>query len=443
MYNTMFRAFSPYPHRCIDYYTRFLSDRLFPDKFTFPSVIRSCSMAFDLLLCQQMHNHVLKFGFDSDIFVVNNILTMYCNLAELGYARKVFDESIHLVDVISWTSLITGCWNLEETELAQMYFARMPCKNVVAWNAMISGYLRTGKIIEAQKTFDEMPKRDVASWSAMISGYSQCGMFSEALRVFKEMIHVALVVPNVPALVSAVTACAQLRVLEEGVWIHDYIVENRFEIGVTLGTALLDMYGKCGCVEKAVGVFKSMVEKNVLSWNSMIAGLGMNGYGRLGLSLFWKMQQVGPNPNWATFVALLSGCSHSGLVDEGLRVFDVMVRKFEINPQSEHYGCVVDLLGRAGLIEEALRFVEEMPIEPHVELWGALIGACCLHGDAEIGEEVGKKLVELDSRHTGRYAALCKILKIAQKWDDAETVRNLLRDRKLLKLPGNSVIELQ
>ncbi|TXG51805.1 hypothetical protein EZV62_024329 [Acer yangbiense] len=444
MYNTMFRALSHHPNRyslSIQYYKRLLVHGFIPDKFTFPFLVRACSISKDLYLGKQFHDHVVKFGLDSDVFVINNVLTMYSGFGELGCARKVFEESFGFVDVVSWTSLITGCWNSGEVELASSYFHRMPCKNVVSWNAMINGYARLGRVEEARKLFDEMPERDVASWSGMISGYAQCGMCVEALMVFKDMVEVAIVVPNEPALVSAVSACAQLRALEEGVWLHNYIVENKFFIDVVLGTVLVDMYGKCGCIERAVRVFNSMIERNVLSWNSMIAGLAMNGCGRQGLSLFWKMQQVGAAPNELTFIALFSGCSHSGLVDEGLRLFDLMTQNYCIRPQAEHYGSIVDLLGRAGLIKEALKLVESMPIEPHPELWGALVNACSIHGDVELGKKLGKRLLELDPQRSGRYALLSNILAAAQRWDDVETVRNLLTDRKVSKLPGNSVVE--
>ncbi|XP_031265833.1 pentatricopeptide repeat-containing protein At4g18840-like [Pistacia vera] len=443
MYNTMLRAFSQHPNWynvCFQYYKRLLFNGLFPDKFTLPFVVRACWLSCMRGLGQQLHSHVLKFGLGCDVFVVNHVLNMYLGFGELDYARKVFEESLGIVDVVSWTSLISGCWNLGEIELARWYFDVMPCKNVVSWNVMITGLARVGKVDEARKVFDEMPERDVASWSAMVSGYSQCRMGVEALRVFRDMVE-AMVVPNLPALVSAVSACAQLRALDEGVCLHEYLVENKFEIDVTLGTALLDMYGKCGCIERAVKVFYSMLEKNVLSWNSMIAGLSMNGFGRVGLSLFWKMQLFGLKPNDLTFIALFGGCSHSGLVNEGLRLFDLMTQKHQIKPQREHYGCVVDLLGRAGMIEEALKFVEGMPVEPHPELWGALVGACSIHGDTELGQKLGKHLIELDPQHCGRYAILSNLFASARRWDDVEMVRKLLKDRKVLKSPGNSVVE--
>ncbi|KAJ0104650.1 hypothetical protein Patl1_19317 [Pistacia atlantica] len=211
MYNTMLRAFSQHPNWynvCFQYYKRLLFNGLFPDKFTLPFVVRACWLSCMRGLGQQLHSHVLKSGVGCDVFVVNHVLNMYLVFGELDYARKVFEESLGIVDVVSWTSLISGCWNLGEIELAKWYFDVMPCKNVVSWNVMITGLARVGRVCEARKVFDEMPERDVASWSAMVSGYSQCRMGVEALRVFRDMVE-AMVVPNLPALVSAVSACAQ------------------------------------------------------------------------------------------------------------------------------------------------------------------------------------------------------------------------------------------
>ena len=369
------------------------------------------------------------------------MIAMYSSFRELGTARKVFDESFSLVDVVSWTTLITGLANSGQIDDARKMFDLMPLKNTVSWNAMISGYARSGRISEARNLFDEMPERDAASWSAMVSGYSQGGMCNEALELFKEMVSGDKMIPNEAALVSAVSACAQLRALEEGRWLHRYIKEKKIWINVTLGTVLLDMYGKCGSISEAARVFKSMPERNVYSWNSMIAGLALNGCGKESLSLFWIMRFVGPSPNAITFIGLLSGCSHSGLINEGQWLFSLMTQVYGIKPQLEHYGCMVDLLGRAGLVKEALDFVETMPMKPHPELWGALVGACSIHGEVELGEELGKHLIGLEPHHGGRYALLSNIFAAAQRWDDAAMVRDLVKGRKVLKNPGNSIVE--
>ena len=440
MFNTIIMASS----RTLDsvtFYVCMLHAGHFPDNFTFPFLIKSSSASPTSLLGHQLHAHVVKFGLDRDVFVVNNMIALYSSFRELRSARKVFDESYSLVDVVSWTTLITGFSNSGQIDEARKIFDLMPLKNTVSWNAMISGYAGSSRINEARKLFDEMPDRDAASWSAMVSGYSQLGMCNEALELFMEMVIGDKMIPNEAALVSAVSACAQLRALEEGRWLHSYIKEKKLRINVTLGTVLLDMYGKCGSILDAAGVFNLMSERNVNSWNSMIAGLALNGCGKEALALFWKMQFVGPSPNAITFIALLTGCSHSGLITEGRWLFSMMTQVYGIKPQLKHYGCMVDLLGSAGLVKEALDFVEKMPMKPHPELWGALVGACRIHGQVELGEELGKRLIDLEPHHGGRYALLCNIFAAAQRWDDVAMVRDLEKGRKVLKNPGNSIVE--
>ncbi|KAK6928192.1 Pentatricopeptide repeat [Dillenia turbinata] len=274
MFNTMIMAFEriSQPLKCISLYIRMLRNQIQPDKFTYPFLLRSCSISNAPGVVEQIHCHVVKFGLDSDVFVLNNIISMYTKCGGLNCARRLFEEFPTVVDVVSWTSLLTGYSTSGEIDVARQIFDEMPCKNTVSWNAMISGYVQCGRINEAWRLFSEMPEKDTASWSAMVSGYSQCGMCTEALKLFKEMV-AAAVVPNDPALVSAVSACAQLRALEEGKWLHDYIERENFHVNVTLGTALIDMYGKCGSIEKALYVFNSMPERNVMSWNSVIASL--------------------------------------------------------------------------------------------------------------------------------------------------------------------------
>ncbi|KAI3407579.1 uncharacterized protein J3R85_020865 [Psidium guajava] len=445
MYNTMIRAFSECPGQdCVEgvlYYVRMLRNGLFPDNFTHPFVLRSCSLPSQLLIGRQVHVHVVKFGSGGDIYVVNNMLSMYSSCREIGDARQLFEEYSELVDVVSWTSLVTGYAKAGDIDVAKSYFDRMPRRNVISWNAMISGYAQSGRVSDARKLFDMMPERDVSSWSAVISCYAQCKMCAEALRLFKEMVGGGIVA-NEAAVVSAVSACAQLCAIEWGTWLHEYTVENGMAMNVILGTALVDMHGKCGNVEKAVEVFNLMPERNVCSWNSMVASLALNAHGKQALSLFWKMQCVGYIPNHITFTAVLSGCSHSGLVKEGRQIFSLMTEKYQLEPWSEHYGSMVDLLGRAGLIREAVEFIKGMHIEPHPGLWGALVAACKIHGEIELGKQFGKHLIELEPDHGGRYALLSDLCASIERWDDVELVRNLFVKRKVPKTPGNSIIEL-
>ncbi|KAL5993419.1 hypothetical protein ACLOJK_014344 [Asimina triloba] len=443
MYNAMIRGLSQSqtPLDSIGFYIRMTRTGIWPDNFTFPPLIRSCWVSSCLSLGLQLHCHVLKFGLDCDVFVVNNLISLYSSFGELGCARRLFEECFEIVDVVSWTTLLNGYLTCGDLDTARWLFDRMPVKNEVSWNAMIAGYARSGKVSEARKLFDEMPAKNAATWSGMISGFSQCGLLKEALEFFVDMVS-AGIMPNEPALVSAVSSCARLRALEQGEWLHCYITENKIEVTVVLGTALVNMYGKCGNINRALQVFNEMPVKNLLSWNSMIAGLALHGYGKQALALLGKMWMMSIQPNAITFIAVLTACSHSGLVIEGHSFFKIMTQVYEIKPQLEHYGCMVDLLGRAGFIEEALGFADSMPVDPHPGLWGALVGACRLHGELELGEVLGKRLIDLEPQHSGRYMLLSNIYAAARRWEDVAMARKLLKDRNVLKEAGNSAVEV-
>lgn len=448
MYNTMIRAFSQNldsPAQSVLYYTQMRRTGILPDRITFPFLIKSVSTLDDGNLGRGVHCDVVRFGMEKDVFIVNNLITMYSGFPyHLSCARKVFDQSVNIADVISWTAMLTGYANAGDVGVARWYFDRMPERNMVSWNSMLAGYAKAGKTSDAELLFDEMPHRNVASWSTLISGYAQCGLCEEALTIFKEAISSG-VVPNESALVSAVSACAQSRKLELGEWVNIYINEaykddNGATLNVTLQSALIDMYGKCGNLEKALQIFRDMPMsmRNTFSWNSMITSLAMNGSGRQALTLFWKMKMSGVSPNAITFIGILTACSHSRLVDEGHHFFDLMVRVYKIKPSRDHYGCMVDLIARAGLIKEAIDFTESMPVEPHAGLLGALVGACRIHGEVEVGEELGKRLIEMEPYHSGRYALLYNIYAAARRWNDAAMVSTLLRDRGIVKISGNS-----
>nr|UPT48829.1 pentatricopeptide repeat protein AaPPR886 [Agave angustifolia] len=276
----------------------------------------------------------------------------------------------------------------------------------------------------------------------MVSGLAQCGLCKEALAVFWQMVR-AGISPNEATLVSVVSACAQLRTLEQGERVYRYTEKHKAHMSVILATVFVDMYGKCGNISKAINVFNKMPVKNVYSWNSLITGLANSGLGKQALTLFWKMRLVGIEPNDVTFIGILSACSHSGLVDEGQWFFDVMTRVYRIRPSEEHYGCMVDLLGRAGMIKEAVDFMDGMPVDPHPGLLGALAGACRTHGELELGEEIAKRLIELEPHHGGRYMLLANMYAAARRWDDMSMVRKTLKERRVAKVGGNSLVELQ
>ncbi|KAK9275123.1 hypothetical protein L1049_022382 [Liquidambar formosana] len=263
----------------------------------------------------------------------------------------------------------------------------------------------------------------------------------DALLVFQDML-LEDVEPNQCTLTSVLTACAQLGALDQGRWVHGYIDRTNLQVNSTLGTALIDMYAKCGCIEKALLAFEKLPVKDVYPWTAMINGLAMHGDALTSLSLFSCMLRSGVQPNKVTFIGVLSACSHGGLVDEGREFFGSMSRNYYLEPNVNHYGCMVDLLGRAGHFDEAMKLIEDMPMEPTPGIWGALFGSCMIHKAFELGERIGKHLIKLQPHHSGRYVLLANLYSTCQKWEAAAHVRKLMKGKGVGKTPGCSWIEM-
>lgn len=344
-------------------------------------------------------------------------------------------------DIICWNTMVDGYLKCGDVEAAKELFECMPDKNIGSWNAMISGFAKCGMIEEARKLFNEMDKRDEISWSAIIDGYIKGGYYKEALEVFNEMQREDIR-PRKFILSSVLAACANVGALDQGRWIHTYVKRNSMRMDAVLGTALVDLYAKCGRLDMAWEVFEKMIEKEVYTWNAMIGGLAMHGRAEDAIGLFSKMQREKLKPNEITFVGVLNACAHSGMVDEGLAILDSMKNVYGIEPEMEHYGCVVDLLGRAGLLKEAEELISSMPMEPNAAVLGALMGACRIHGHVELGERVGKVLLELEPKNSGRYALLSNIYAKAGRWDDVEKVRRLMKERGIKTTAGSSMIDV-
>ncbi|KAK9115538.1 hypothetical protein Sjap_014485 [Stephania japonica] len=472
--NTLIRGLSnsKTPIQALSLYQNMLQRGLSPNNFTYPFVIKACTVSSLTRYGTSVHAHVCKIGLDSDVYIQSSLIHMYTNGKDLAAAELVFAKCCDR-DTVSWNSMIDGYVKYGEIELARNVFDRMCCRDVISWNTMINGYAILGNIEEAKKLFDampersvvswnsmlagygkcedyegayrvfnEMPRRDVASWNAMIACYAQCGKSREALSLFDEM--KALGVKATEAtVVSLLSACAHLGALDQGSSLHKYIDEHKIEIGTITGTALVDMYARCGSLSLAWQVFCSMEDKDVFTWNTIIAGNAMHGYAKEAHELFKKMQESGIWPNDITFVALLSACSHAGMVEEGQRLLACMSSTYSIEPKVEHYGCVIDLLSRAGHLEEAMDLIEAMPMEPNSSAWGALLGGCRIHGNTEVGELVGKRLIGLQPEHSGRYVLLSNIYAAAKRWDDARKVRKKMKAKKVTKIPGITMIELK
>lgn len=378
------------------------------DEVVMVSVLSACAHLLVVKTGELAHGLVVRNGFESYVNLQNALIHMYSACGDVVAAQKLFDTSTYL--------------------------------DQYSWNSMLSGYLRCGIVEKARAIFDAMPEKDVVSWSAMISGYVQLGRFSETLDLFQEML-LEDVRPDETTLVSVISACTHLTAIDQGNWLHAYIRKNALNVNVVLGTTLIDMYMKCGCVKNAVEVFCGMEVKGVSTWNAVILGLAMNGQVERSLNMFEKMKTSEIVPNEITFVAVIGACRHMGLVDEGRNYFESMTKIYHIEPNVKHYGCMVDLLGRAGLLKEAEKLIYSMPIAPDVATWGALLGACKKYGDSEMGERVGRKLIVLQPDHDGFHVLLSNIYASKGDWNDVMKIRGTMMQQGVVKVPGCSMIE--
>jgi pentatricopeptide repeat protein len=316
----------------------------------------------------------------------------------------------------------------------------MEMKAIVG-NAVLDMYVKCEKLDLARQVFDRLLVRDIVSWTVMISGLVNCRLPSEALELFNEM-QTSGVKPDKVVLSTVLSACASLGALESGRWVHEYIERKGIEWDVHVGTSLIDMYAKCGCLETSLFAFHKMPVKNVSSWNALINGFALHGHAREALEYFDRMVASGLSPNEVTFIIVLGACCHTGLVQECLLLFESMKNSYNLSPWEEHYGCLVDLLGRAGLIQEAYGLIKVMPMPPDVFTWGALLSACQAHGRVDFSQQILRHVHELESSGSGVYVLLSNAYAINNRWTDVKRVRGLLREKGLQKDPGSSVIEV-
>ncbi|KAJ4956258.1 hypothetical protein NE237_013041 [Protea cynaroides] len=287
-----------------------------------------------------------------------------------------------------------------------------------------------------------MPHRDAVSWTVLIAGNRNAGELDESLIAFEQML-LSGVSPNRVTMVNALSACACSGALEMGVWIHDFITKNGWEVDVILGTSLVDMYAKCGRIDVGLSVFQSMRQKNVFTWNALIKGLALAKSGKEAVLWFFRMEAEGIKPDEVTLLGVLCACSHSGLVAVGTQIFNSMVDgRYGFSPGPKHYSCMIDMFGRAGCLDEAFEFMGKMPFEPTKVMWGAFLAGCRAHGNLELSEFAGRKLVELEPENGAYYVLLSNLYAEMERWSDVERVRLLMKERGLRKDLGCSSVEL-
>ncbi|KAL2254188.1 UNVERIFIED_CONTAM: Pentatricopeptide repeat-containing protein [Sesamum indicum] len=429
------------PFKAISMYYEMAISGSRPNKYTYPPLFKACTLEQAIGEGLQIHGHVVKLGLNADVHIISAGIQMYASLGRLSEARNML-ETIGKSDVICCNAMIDGYMKFGDVEAAKDLFEIVKEKRISSWNIMISGLCSNEMIAEAEKYFNEMPEKDEVSWSAMIDGYNKGGYSKEALEVFDQMQREEIK-PGKFVLSSALAACANVGALDQGKWIHAYMRRSRIVVDAVLGTSLVDMYAKCGRLDLAWDVFEKIKWKEVFSWNAMISGLSMHGRADDAIDLFLKMQRDNVKPNDITFVALLNACAHAGLVHEGLKYFVRMKREYLVEPTAEHYGCVVNLLGKAGYLKEAENLISSMPMKPNGAVWGALLGACRMHGNVELGEKVGEILLDLEPENSGRYTLLSNMYAKAGKWDKAQKVRTLMKERGVKTVTGRSIIDLK
>ncbi|KAL5758121.1 hypothetical protein ACOSP7_020732 [Xanthoceras sorbifolium] len=550
-----------------------------PDVYTFPCVLRTCGGVPDLKRGKEVHVHVIRFGFEADVDVVNALITMYVKCGDLGSARLVFD-GMRRRDRISWNAMISGYFENEEcleglrlfitmrevlmdpdfmtlssvisacellgdetigkqihgyvtkmgflndvsvcNSLMKMYssfrnweeaeniFRRMESKDLVSWTTMISGYensllpekaIETYKMMEADgirpdeitiasvlsacsclgkldlgielhelakrtgfisylivantlidmyskckyidkalEVFHQIPVKNVISWTSIIFGLRLNNRCFEALIFFRQM--KLNLKPNSVTLVSVLSACARIGALMCGKEIHAHALRTGVAFDGFIPNALLDMYVRCGRMEPAWNQFY-LSKRDVAAWNILLTGYAERGQGKPAVEFFNRMVDSKVTPDEVTFVALLCACSRSGMVTEGLKYFNSMQHKYLIVPNLKHYACIVDLLGRAGKLEEAYEFIQKIPMKPDAAIWGALLNACRIHQSVELGELAAEHIFETDTKHVGYYILWCNLYAASGKWDRVAKVRKIMREEGLTVDPGCSWVEVK
>ena len=450
------------------------------DQGTLVAAIKRCTTVRDL---ETIQAYMIRTNFTQDIFLLSKLIESYAitlPIRKIAHAYKLFSWT-HQPNLFMWNTIIRGysindlsslkaialykdmhlsgissnsftfgfvlkaCCNLPRLEEGKMVHSQVLKMGLDyethVVNGLIKLYTTCGRVDEARDLFDEMSERDLVSWSTMVSGYVQNGCSNEALVLFKQM-----QAQNVKAdeftLASVVGACGDMGALDLGKWLHSYIGEEGIDIDIVLGTSLVDMYSKCGSLDNAIRVFEGMSKRDVMAWSTMIGGCAIHGFGEKALKMFHAMKSANVRPNSVTFTSVLCACSHSGLVKEGCQYFNSMSLEYGITPQIEHYGCMVDLFCRAGLVLRAHKFIQEMPIKPNAVLWRTLLGACKTHGYKELGESITREVLELEPHSAENYVLVSNVYASLGRWSSVSKVRSQMKHKKAKKQHGWSSIEM-
>ncbi|PKA51216.1 Pentatricopeptide repeat-containing protein [Apostasia shenzhenica] len=450
-----------------------------PSTELYSLLLRRCTQLKKLREGKLVRSHFLNSKFHSDIFFQNSIINFYSKCRSLDDAHKAFDE-MPVKDVVSWTALMAGYTQSDQPKEALALFPAMlssDCKpnnftfatllnacgataevntgmqihaccvkngchlDVYVGSSLLDMYSRHGKMAEACSAFDSLDSKNEVSWNALIAGFARKQDQVNAIRLFGEMQKSGFVVTRF-TYSSIFSVCAGTGSLEQGKWVHAHMIKSGHKLNPFVGNTLLDMYAKAGSIEEARKLFHRLNQRDIVSWNTMLTGYAQHGLGREAVQHFENMLKRAVRPNQITFLCVLNACSHGGLLREGERYFNLM-KEYNLEPEIEHYVTFVDLLGRAGLLERARRFIDDMPIKPTAAVWGALLGACRMHRNVDLGQLAAERVLELDPHDAGPYLVLYNIYASTGRWNDAAMVRKMMKESKLKKEPACSWVEME
>ncbi|XP_022867313.1 pentatricopeptide repeat-containing protein At5g40410, mitochondrial [Olea europaea var. sylvestris] len=443
------------------------------------SLISAVSSSSSISSCKTFHARIFKSLNYEDGFIGDRLVSVYTKLGFFEYAWNLFDE-MPKKDLVSWNSLISGFSRKGELNYCLNSFHRMrfemglepnevsliciisACTERAAFcegnyihglaiktgliveikvvNSLINMYGKLGYLDMARQLFDAMPKPNLVSWNSIIIVLVQHGVFNEALEVFKVMRRID-VKPDQATMVSLLQGCGDIGVMKLAEVIHGYMLSAGLDENITIATSVLSVYAKSGRLDASCALFREMKNPDRIAWTAMIGGYAMHGYGREAIMCFDELIKIGMKPDHVTFTHLLSACSHSGLVKEGKRYFEIMSSVYGVEPRLDHYSCMVDLLGRSACLKDAYELIKRMPMEPNHGVWGALLNACRINKNVELGKEVAERLFTLDPSDRRNYVMLSSIYAAARQWKDASKVRALMKEREVARTPGCSFIE--
>ncbi|XP_016899723.2 pentatricopeptide repeat-containing protein At2g37310 [Cucumis melo] len=482
-----------------------------PDRFTVTCVLKALASLFsNSVLAKEVHCFILRRELESDIFVVNALITFYSRCDELVLARIMFDRMPER-DIVSWNAMLAGYSQGGSYEKCKELFRVMSSSlevkpnaltavsvlqacaqsndlifgmevhrfvnesqikmDVSLWNAVIGLYAKCGSLDYARELFEEMPEKDGITYCSMISGYMVHGFVNQAMDLFRELERPRLPTwnavisglvqnnrqdgaldiframqshgcrPNTVTLASILPIFSHFSTLKGGKEIHGYAIRNTYDGNIFVATAIIDSYAKCGYLQGARQVFDQLKGRSLIAWTSIISAYAVHGDANVALSLFYEMLTYGIQPDQVTFTSVLAACAHSGELDEAWKIFNILLPEYGIQPLVEHYACMVGVLSRAGKLSDAVEFISKMPLEPNAKVWGALLNGASVAGDVELGKYVFDRLFEIEPGNTGNYVIMANLYSQSGRWKEADTIRDLMKEVRLKKIPGNSWIE--